>query len=73
MGKIIITGANGFIGKHLIRSLTQEGYNVIALDINFSEEVLKNELVLPIKCDLFNLSDIDIPEGEYEAIIHLLG
>ena len=30
MKKVVVTGATGFIGKHLVRRLIQEGYGVIA-------------------------------------------
>lgn len=31
MKKILVTGANGFLGQHLVHLLLQQGYNVIAL------------------------------------------
>lgn len=33
MDKVLVTGAAGFIGGHLVRRLLQTGYDVIALDI----------------------------------------
>ena len=30
--KIIITGATGFIGSHLIETMVERGYNVVAFD-----------------------------------------
>jgi nucleoside-diphosphate-sugar epimerase len=31
--KVVVTGANGFIGIHTIRGLLKRGYNVEAVDI----------------------------------------
>ncbi len=34
--KILITGANGYVGTHLVKACCDAGYNVIATDINSS-------------------------------------
>ena len=39
--KVLVTGANGFIGKHMTRALTSSGYDVFAYDINNTEEDLE--------------------------------
>lgn len=36
--KVLITGASGFIGKHLIRKLLSYNYNIICFDLAFDEE-----------------------------------
>ena len=36
MKKVIITGANGFIGSSLVKRMLQDGVEVFAIDINFS-------------------------------------
>ena len=33
MEYVIVTGANGFIGKTLVNALLEKGYQVVALDI----------------------------------------
>ena len=33
MGKVLVTGAGGFIGGHLVKSLIATGHNVRAIDI----------------------------------------
>jgi nucleoside-diphosphate-sugar epimerase len=48
MKKILITGANGFTGSHLVRVLGASGYEVIPLDQRGSG--LKNEVVIDF-CD----------------------
>ncbi|MCR5755422.1 MAG: NAD(P)-dependent oxidoreductase [Acetatifactor sp.] len=39
MEKVIVAGAGGFIGKNLVTSLIQRGYEVTALDIKFDDEM----------------------------------
>lgn len=34
MKKIIVTGSNGFIGKHLSKNLKKSGYEVLSFDVN---------------------------------------
>jgi nucleoside-diphosphate-sugar epimerase len=68
--KILITGANGFIGSNLCRSLSAEGYDVHGLvrktsDLHFLEG-------LPVKLisgDLGDPDGLDIP-GDISSIIH---
>ena len=39
--KILVTGSNGFIGKHMTKALLKEGYEVLKYDLNNSEDELK--------------------------------
>ena len=39
---ILITGSNGFIGKHLCLKLKRQGYNVFSYDLDNKEEDLRN-------------------------------
>ena len=39
---ILVTGSNGFIGKHLCLKLTRQGYNVFSYDLENKEEDLRN-------------------------------
>ena len=34
--KILVTGANGFIGSSLIKKLVEEGVAVVAVDLSFA-------------------------------------
>ena len=36
MKKILVTGANGYIGRHIVKILLDEGCEVIALDVNYT-------------------------------------
>ena len=37
MKNVLVTGANGFIGKTLVKALLERGCHVVALDIRFDE------------------------------------
>lgn len=41
MNKILVTGANGFIGKHMTKALTKAGYEVLPFDLDKTEDDLK--------------------------------
>ena len=41
MNKILVTGANGFIGKHMTQFLKRNGYEVLEYDLDKTEEDLK--------------------------------
>lgn len=59
--KILVTGANGYIGRHVVASLLDKGHQVIACDINTSNVDLRAE------CVDFNL--FDLPDGNvFEAL-----
>ncbi len=73
--KIAITGANGFIGQHVVNAALSAGHNVLAVVRNSAPEAWQSNDVLDIlRCDL---CDADSPQRladalqEYEAIIHL--
>ena len=45
MKKVLVTGANGFIGKTLVRALLERDYSIVALDIRFDEELEDNDVL----------------------------
>ena len=45
MKKAIVTGANGFIGKTLVKVLLERNYEIVALDIRFDDVLLNNNFV----------------------------
>ena len=45
MENVIVTGANGFIGKTLVNALLEKGYHVVALDIRFDDVLEDDERV----------------------------
>ena len=54
---VLITGANGGIGHHILLSLIENGYKVIALDL--SDSNIKNKSTAFIKCDITNTKDLE--------------
>lgn len=73
MKNVIVTGANGFIGKTLVKSLLEKNYHVVALDVRF-DEYLKNDprivcinVLNKVPAEL----ERDIPKNEYFCFFHL--
>lgn len=60
--KILVTGANGYIGRYVVKTLLDEGHQVVASDICTDDVDLRANR---INIDLFNLPD--------ENIFNLLG
>lgn len=69
MNKILVTGANGYIGKHVVSALLDKGYEVYACDIKFDKV---DERAKKINISIFE-ENIDIYKkmGEPDICIHL--
>ena len=73
MKNVIVTGANGFIGKTLVYALLERGYNVVALDVCFDDVLAGNEHVTCVNVlnkEIFELKS-EIPVDEYMYFFHL--
>lgn len=73
MKNVIVTGANGFLGKTLVSHLVNRGYHVVALDVKFDIQLLDNDAV-----DCINVTDKEIsrlreiiPTADYSCFFHL--
>ena len=66
--KILVTGANGYIGQGVVKQLLDDGVDVIASDFS-CEHVDKRATA--IEADLFNLQDPYKELGEPDAVLHL--
>ena len=57
MKKVIITGANGQLGKAFTDALVEKGYFVYAVDLNI-ERIVSSESVKPIELDITNEKEV---------------
>jgi nucleoside-diphosphate-sugar epimerase len=72
--KIIVTGANGFIGSALIARFVASGAEILAIDLSFtngrlpqSEKIIRKEL----SAEQINELQSIVKKGEYEIFYHL--
>lgn len=73
MKKVIVTGANGFIGKTLVSALLNKGYSIVALDVRFDETLTNNSNVQCVNVmgkDVLSLKN-EIPIDCYNCFFHL--
>lgn len=73
MERVIVTGANGFIGKNLIFDLLKKNIEVVALDIIFDNEILNKKGVLCINCKNLSIEQIEnqLLGYSYDCFFHL--
>ena len=73
MKNVIVTGANGFIGKTLVNALLKKNYHVVALDVKFNDELANDNRVTCV--NVLNKEVIDlveeIPNNDYMCFFHL--
>jgi len=69
--RVLITGAGGFVGQHLIRELSANGHDIIAFDMNFPSPV--NSTVRQYKGDLLDIECLNslITSTAPDACVHL--
>lgn len=70
MKTVLVTGATGFIGRHVIRELVRQGYDVTATGRNSEQGRFLNAPFIP--CDLYS-GDVDFPRlfGTPDILMHL--
>lgn len=73
MEKVIVTGANGFIGKTLVNALLGKGYYVLALDIRFDDAWANDDRITCVNVLGKEVSELAkvIPTDEYKCFFHL--
>ncbi len=67
--KILVTGANGYIGRHITEKLLEKGHELYACDIKFDQV---DKQAIPVKISIFS-GDQDIFEqvGKPDACVHM--
>ena len=73
MKKVIITGADGFVGSYTVKHFLNEGVEVIALDVSKTPNRLESHVNFKyLQLDISNASALieEIPKDEYDAFIH---
>lgn len=69
--KVLVTGANGFLGCHVVRALLEAGYEVKAFIMeNTSEECLRGLKYEVFKGNLLNREDIRNALDHCDIVIH---
>ena len=72
MKKVIVTGANGFIGSSLIKKMIADNIEVVAVDITFAGNRLPDSnLITKVESGVDAALAEKIPAGEYDAFYHL--
>ena len=73
MEYVIVTGANGFIGKTLVNALLEKGYHVVALDIRFDDVLANDDRVTCVNVMNKEVTALakEIPHQEYRCFFHL--
>lgn len=66
--KILVTGAQGYIGYGVVKQLIKDGHNIIATDI---QEQNGNYEVEYVKADIFNIANPYDYFGKPDALLHL--
>ncbi len=69
---ILVTGINGFVGKHLVRELHGRDIKVLGTGLSKVDDEIAGEVDDFIACDLTNLDSVSaIDFGSLDAVIHL--
>lgn len=75
IGRVIITGASGFIGYSLVEKYLEAGYEVYAVVRENTSKMLglKNESLTVVRCSLENIPDLEdkISARGFDAFIHM--
>ena len=66
--RILVTGANGYLGQGIVKCLLDKGNEVIATDISIDNIDNKAE---KIPCDIFTLNDPYNYFGKPDVLLHL--
>jgi len=72
--KILLTGATGFIGQHLVNNLVSKGYKVICLVRNVAlaqKKLLNHPNINYVKADITELKSLEKAPFAVDCVVHL--
>lgn len=73
MAEVLVIGANGFLGSHLVDGLSADGHKVTAFDrFNFSQPMFERHDVRIIRGDFLSRSDLDRAVIGQRIVMHFL-
>lgn len=67
--KILVTGANGYLGKGVVKQLLDDNYEVIATDF---QDTLIDKRATIIKGDIFTLDNPYEYFGQPDVVLHMV-
>lgn len=73
MKKVIVTGADGFVGSNTVKYLAEMGLDVLALDIKqTAENITENAKIKYKRIDISHSDELlrEIEPDEYDTVIH---
>lgn len=66
--KVLITGANGYIGHGIVRKFLEHGHDVVAADLNIENIDSRADIK---KCDIFQIDSPYLYFNKPEMLVHL--
>ncbi len=73
MKKVIVTGADGFVGSYTVEYFLNQGVKVLAVDVNSTPKRLVPNVSLEyVKCDISDINSLSkvVNPGEYDTFLH---
>ena len=73
MDKVIITGADGFVGSYTVKYFVEQGIDVLALDMGEMPQRLEVcDKLIYMQCDISNAKEMlkKLPRDTYDTFIH---
>jgi nucleoside-diphosphate-sugar epimerase len=68
--RALVTGAGGFVGRHLVEALLQDGWHVTALDRTFDAALMDGWGRHAARLTLLQHDAAELPEVQADALVH---